>query len=178
MPKRSTGESLFFQVAGQASGKNVVGSPQDLFYKADRRSPGFRSYRIAQGLTQRTTLVFHSRFGSSDLTGTGGSLSAYRGSGFRRTGSPLLIALESTDRRNAESAFGTEPTVSALGHIKRACKRGWLPCKYRAPPRPFILRTRVARSGRVGVSAVGSSWGESFMLFNIAKPRTPIALKA
>jgi hypothetical protein len=36
MPKRSTGESLFFQVAGQASGQNVVGSIQDLFYKADR----------------------------------------------------------------------------------------------------------------------------------------------
>jgi hypothetical protein len=42
----------------------------------------------------------------------------------------------------------------------------------------FILRTCVARSGRIGVSAFGSSWGESFVLFNIAKPRTPIAPKA
>jgi hypothetical protein len=33
MPKRSMGESLFFQVAGQASGQNVVGSIQDLFTK-------------------------------------------------------------------------------------------------------------------------------------------------
>jgi hypothetical protein len=60
MPKRNTGESLFFQVVGQASRKNVVGSIQDLFYKADRRSLGFRSYQIAQGLTQRTTLAFQS----------------------------------------------------------------------------------------------------------------------
>jgi hypothetical protein len=33
MLKRSMGESLFFQVAGQASGQNVVGSIQGLFAK-------------------------------------------------------------------------------------------------------------------------------------------------
>jgi hypothetical protein len=35
MLKRSTGESLFFQVAGQASGQSVVGSIQGLFCEAD-----------------------------------------------------------------------------------------------------------------------------------------------
>jgi hypothetical protein len=32
MLKHSTGESLFFQVAGQASGQSVVGSIQGLFF--------------------------------------------------------------------------------------------------------------------------------------------------
>jgi hypothetical protein len=67
--------------------------------------------------------------------------------------------------------------VLALSHFKRACKRGRLPFKYRMPPRPFILRTRGARSSRVGVSAFGSSYGEGFMSLNIAKPRTPTAPK-
>jgi hypothetical protein len=40
MLKRSTGESLFFQVAGQASGQSVVGSIQGLFCEADQRSVG------------------------------------------------------------------------------------------------------------------------------------------
>ena len=66
--------------------------------------------------------MVQNKSGPSDLTETGGSLSAYRESGFRGTGSPQLIALGSTDQRNAESAFGIEPTVSALGHIKRACE--------------------------------------------------------
>jgi hypothetical protein len=43
MLKRSTGESLFFQVAGQASGKNVVGSIQGLFCEVDRWLVGNRN---------------------------------------------------------------------------------------------------------------------------------------
>jgi hypothetical protein len=43
MLKRSTGESLFFQVAGQASGQSV-GSIQGLFCEADQRSVGNRSH--------------------------------------------------------------------------------------------------------------------------------------
>jgi hypothetical protein len=40
MLKRSTGESLFFQIASQKSGQNVVGSIQGLFCKADQQSVG------------------------------------------------------------------------------------------------------------------------------------------
>ena len=40
MLKRSTGESLFFQVAGQTSGQSVFGSIQGLFCEADQRSVG------------------------------------------------------------------------------------------------------------------------------------------
>jgi hypothetical protein len=40
MLKRSMGESLFFQVAGQASGQSVNGSIQGLFCEADQRSVG------------------------------------------------------------------------------------------------------------------------------------------
>jgi hypothetical protein len=170
MPKRSTGESLFFQVAGQASGKNVVGSVQDLFYKADRRSPGFRSYRVAQGLARGTTLVFHSRLGSSDPIGTGGSLSAYQGSVFRGTGSSPFIALESADQRSVESTFGVEPTVLAPGYIKRACKEGQ-PLLYSEyhPGRPSEGRAARIRA----ISTFGSSSGKRSPPFHIPKPRTP-----
>jgi hypothetical protein len=40
MLKRSTGESLFFQVASQVSGQSVDGSIQGLFCEADQRSVG------------------------------------------------------------------------------------------------------------------------------------------
>jgi hypothetical protein len=40
MLKRSTRESLFFQVAGQASGQSVVDSIQGLFCEADQQSVG------------------------------------------------------------------------------------------------------------------------------------------
>jgi hypothetical protein len=43
MLKRSTGESLFFQVAGQASGQSVVDSIQGLFCEADRWLVGNRT---------------------------------------------------------------------------------------------------------------------------------------
>ena len=68
--------------------------------------------------------MFQSRLGSSNQIGTGGSLSAYHGSGFRGTGSSQLITLGSADQRNTESDFGAEPRVSAPGHIKRAGERG------------------------------------------------------
>jgi hypothetical protein len=68
--------------------------------------------------------MVQSRLGSSNQIGTGGSLSTYRGSGFRGAGSSQLITLGSVDQRNAESAFGAKPRVSAPGHIKRAGERG------------------------------------------------------
>jgi hypothetical protein len=122
--------------------------------------------------------IIQDKSGSSDPIETGGFQSVYRGSEFRETRSLPFVAVEIVDRRNAESTFEAEPMVLALSHFKRACKRGRLPFKYRIPPRPFILRTRGARSSRVGVSTFGSSRGESFMLFYISKPRTPIAPKA
>ena len=57
--------------------------------------------------------MVQSRLESSNQIGTGGSLSTYRRSGFWVTESPQLIALGSTDLRNAERTFGTEPMVSA-----------------------------------------------------------------
>ena len=40
---------------------------------------------------------------------------------------------------------------------------------------PFFLRMCVTRSGRIDISAVESSWGESFVLFKTPNPERLIA---
>jgi hypothetical protein len=111
-------------------------------YKTDRRSSGFQSYRVAQGLALEGAPIVQIRLGFSNKIGTGGSLSAYRGSTFRKSRSHPFITLEIADQRNVESAFGAEPTVLAPGLIKRACEGGTTPFVIAKLPRPFISRTR------------------------------------
>jgi hypothetical protein len=50
--------------------------------------------------------MVQSKSGSSDLVGTGGSQSAYRGSVIRETRSCPFIAFEIADQRSSESTFG------------------------------------------------------------------------
>jgi hypothetical protein len=116
-----------FPVTSQASGRKVGCQQPRFTNKENRRSSGFRGCQVARDLARRVAPIVQGKSGSSDPIGTGGGQSAYRGSVFRETWSLPFFTAEITDRRNAESTFGAEPTVLAPGHIKRACKWGQPP---------------------------------------------------